>query len=199
MKVGVLGGTFDPPHIGHLVAAEEARVQLGLERVVFVPAGTPPHKLGEPVTSAVHRVEMITRAVASNPHFFVSLVDVERSGPSYSVETLRRLRDQWGADIVIYFIVGMDMLADLPNWHQPRQLVELCRLAVVNRPGYAADMQELERIIPGISRKVDPVSMPLLEVSATDLRERARRGRTIRYYVPSEVESYIRLHHLYSA
>lgn len=198
MKVGVLGGTFDPPHIGHLVAAEEARVQLGLERVVFVPAGTPPHKLGEPVTSAVHRVEMIRRAVASNPYFCVSLVDVERSGPSYSVETLRLLRDQWGADTVIYFILGLDMLADLPNWHEPRQLVELCRLAVVNRPGYAADMVGLEKVIPTISRKVDPVLMPLLEVSSTDLRERVGCGRTIRYYVPSEVESYIRLHQLYS-
>lgn len=197
MRVGVLGGTFDPPHIGHLVAAEEARLQLGLERVVFVPAGMPPHKLDEPVTVATHRVEMITRAVASNPHFFVSLVEVERPGPSHSVDTLRLLRDQWGAGVEISFIVGIDMLVDLPNWHQPQQLVELCWLAVVDRPGYEVDVGELEDIIPGIAEKVDRVSMPLLDVSSTDLRRRARQGRTIRYYVPAEVEAYIQAHRLY--
>ncbi|MFQ5854031.1 MAG: nicotinate-nucleotide adenylyltransferase [Anaerolineae bacterium] len=198
MRIGVLGGTFDPPHIGHLVAAEEARVQLDLERVVFVPAGSPPHKLDEPVTSVVHRVEMITLAVASNPYFFVSLIDVERPGPSYSFEMVQRLRDQWNSDTEIYFIIGMDMLSDLPNWHEPRQVVGLCRLAVVNRPGYDADMEDLEAIIPGISQKVDHVSMPLLEVSSTDLRERAHRGQVIRYYVPAEVEAYIRAHRLYA-
>lgn len=197
MSVGVLGGTFDPPHLGHLVAAEEARMQLNLERVVFVPAGTPPHKLGEPVTDATHRVEMITRAVASNPHFFVSLIEVERSGPSHSVDTLRLLRDRWGSDTEIFFIMGVDMLADLPNWYKPQQVVELCRLAVVDRPGHQVDLSELDNMIPGVARRVDQVSMPLLAVSSTDLRHQVRQGRSIRYYVPAAVETYIQAHHLY--
>lgn len=197
-RVGVLGGTFDPPHIGHLVAAEEARVQLDLERVTFVPAGIPPHKLGEPVTPAVHRVEMTMRAVASNPYFFVSLVDVERAGPSHTVDTLKLLRARWGASTDIYFILGLDMLADLPNWHEPQQLVELCRLAVVDRPGYDIDMDELDRTIPGVARQVDQVSMPRLEVSSTDLRRRVRQSKTIRYYVPVEVEAYVHAHRVYA-
>jgi len=198
MRVGVLGGTFDPPHIGHLVAAEEARVQLKLGWVVFVPAGMPPHKLDEPVTPAVHRVEMITRAIASNPHFFVSLVDVGRPGPSYTVQMLQALREQWGAGTEMYFIMGMDSLADLPTWHKPEHLVELCRLAVVGRPGYDVNMDELNAILPGIEKKVHYVNMPLLEVSSTDLVCRVQQGRPIRYYVPTEVEVYIRTHGLYA-
>ncbi len=197
MKVGVLGGTFDPPHIAHLIAAEEARVQLNLQRVFFMPAGTPPHKLGEDITSGEHRVEMVRRAVASNPHFCVSLVDVERSGPSYTVETLHLLRERWGAGPEIYFIVGMDMLADLSNWRQPREVVSLCRLAVVDRPGFDVSMEELESMLPGISCSVESVSMPLLNVSSTGLRRRVREGRTIRYYVPANVEAYIQAHGLY--
>ncbi|MFQ5342578.1 MAG: nicotinate-nucleotide adenylyltransferase [Anaerolineae bacterium] len=197
MRVGVFGGTFDPPHIGHLAAAEEARTQLNLARVVFVPAGTPPHKLGEPVTSATHRVEMITRAVASNPHFFVSLIDVERPGPSYTVGLLKVLRERWGADTEIHFIMGMDSLADMPTWHRPEEVVALCRLAVVGRPGYDANLEELGQVIPGLSRNVDFVSMPLLDVSSTDLRRRAGHGQTLRYYVPAEVETYILAQGLY--
>jgi nicotinate-nucleotide adenylyltransferase len=197
LRVGVFGGTFDPPHLGHLVAAEEVRVQLALERVVFVPAGTPPHKLDEPVTNVGHRVEMITRAISSNPHFSVSLVDVERPGPSYSVNLVRRLRRQWGVATEIYFIMGMDSLRDLPTWHNPQALVKLCRLAIVDRPGFHADLNQLEAIIPGLARQVDFVPMPLLDISSTDLRSRLRQGRTIRYYVPAEVEAYIQIHRPY--
>lgn len=193
----MLGGTFDPPHLGHLVAAEEARVQLNLARVVFVPAGTPPHKLNEPVTPVEHRVEMVMRAVASNPYFSVSLIDVERPGPSYTVEMLQRLREQWGDDTELYFIMGMDSLADMPNWHKPQQIVKLCRLAVVSRPGYEADLGQLEAVIPGITSRVNYVSMPLLEISSTELSRRVHQGQTIRYYVPAEVEAYIRTHRLY--
>lgn len=197
VRIGVLGGTFDPPHIGHLAAAEEVRTQLHLERMLFVPAGTPPHKVGDPITPAHHRVEMIRRAVASNPHFFVSLIDVERPGPSYSVDTVRLLREKWDADTGIFFVIGMDMLADLPNWREPQRLVELCRLAVVNRPGYEVDMEKLEAAIPGLAEKMERVAMPLLEISGTALRRRIRGGRTIRYYVPAEVEAYVQAQGLY--
>jgi nicotinate-nucleotide adenylyltransferase len=197
MRIGVLGGTFDPPHIGHLVAAEEARVRLHLERVLFVPAGMPPHKLDEPVTPVEHRLEMVTRAVASNPYFTVSRVDVDRPGPSYTVDTLRLLREQWGDDVEFYFIMGIDSLADLPNWHEPQRIIELCRLAVVDRPGYDAHIESLERILPGLSRRVEFVPMPQLEISSTELAERVRQGLPIRYQVPPAVEEYIYTHRLY--
>lgn len=197
MRVGVMGGTFDPPHIGHLVAAEEARIRLRLEQVVFVPAGTPPHKLDEPVTPVKHRLEMVTRAVAANPYFVVSRVDVDRPGPSYTVDTLLLLREQWGGDARIYFIMGMDSLADLPNWHEPERIIQLCHLAVVDRPGYDADIESLERILPGLSRRVEFVPMPQLEISSTDLAERVRQGLPIRYQVPPAVEEYIYAHRLY--
>ncbi len=197
MRIGVMGGTFDPPHIGHLVAAEEARVRLRLERVLFVPAGIPPHKLDEPVTPVEHRLEMVTRAVASNPYFTVSRVDVDRPGPSYTVDTLRLLRGEWGDDVELYFIMGIDSLADLPNWHEPQRIIELCRLAVVDRPGYDAHIESLERILPGLSRRVEFVPMPQLEISSTDLAERVRQGLPIRYQVPPAVEAYIYTHRLY--
>lgn len=196
-RVGILGGTFDPPHMGHLVAAEEARAQLALERVLFVPAGTPPHKQGEPVTPATHRLEMVARAIADNPYFFVSLVDIFRTGPSYTVETVRQFREQWGAAVTIYFIMGMDSLHDLPTWHRPQELVRLCRLAVVERPGYTVDLKALDEIIPGVADKVDFVPIPRLEISSTDLRERQRQGRSLRYFVPATVEAYIQAHGLY--
>ncbi len=197
MRVGVMGGTFDPPHIGHLVAAEEARVRLRLERVYFVPAGTPPHKMDEPVTPVEHRLEMVTRAVASNPYFVISRVDVDRPGPSYTVDTLTLLRQELGAEVELYFIMGMDSLADLPNWHEPQRIIELCRLAVVDRPGYDADIGSLERILPGLSRRVEFVPMPQLEISSTELAERVRQGLPIRYQVPPAVEEYIHAHRLY--
>lgn len=197
MRVGVLGGTFDPPHIGHLVAAEEARVRLHLERVYFVPAGTPPHKMDEPVTPVEHRLEMVTRAIASNPYFVVSRVDVDRPGPSYTVDTLALLRQQLGADTELYFILGIDSLADLPNWREPQRIIELCHLAVVDRPGYDADISSLERVLPGLSRRVEFVPMPQLEISSTELVERVRQGLPIRYQVPAAVEEYIYAHRLY--
>jgi nicotinate-nucleotide adenylyltransferase len=197
MRIGVLGGSFDPPHVGHLVVAEEARVQLDLARVVFVPAGLPPHKQDRQLTPAHHRVEMTTRALAANPYFHLSAIDTERSGPSYSVETVRLFRADWGREAEIFFIVGLDMLADLPNWHRPEELIQLCRLAVADRPGYTVDMLALEVSVPGVAARVDWVSVPLLEISSTDLRCRIGEGRSVRYYVPPAVEAYIRAHGLY--
>jgi nicotinate-nucleotide adenylyltransferase len=197
MRIGILGGSFDPPHLAHLSVAEEARTQLDLECVVFVPAGLPPHKQDRDLTPAEHRVQMTTRALASNPYFYISRIDVERSGPSYSIETVRLLRDEWGPDAEVFFIVGLDMLADLPNWHRPVDFIQLCRLAVADRPGYAVDMAELDTVVPGVADKVDWVTVPLLEISATDLRRRVHIGRSICYYVPAAVESYILAHGLY--
>ncbi len=192
MRVGVLGGTFDPIHVGHLVAAEEVRYALGLEKVLFVPAAEPPHKRERVVSPAEDRIRMVELSIASNPHFELSLIEVERGGVSYTVDTLESLRAQWGGDVALYFIVGMDSLAELMTWREPWRLISLCRLAVVNRPPYLeVDLAGLERALPGITGRVDFVRMPGIYVSSTDLQSRVRRGLPIRYQVLDPVERYI--------
>jgi nicotinate-nucleotide adenylyltransferase len=191
MRVGVLGGTFDPVHCGHLAIAEEARAQLHLEWVAFVPAGRPPHKLGRAITSAHHRLAMLERALASNPYFRISYVDVDRSGPSYTTDTLALLRQEWGPAVDLYFIIGADSLLEMYKWYHPERIIQLAHLAVAQRPSLAVDLSELERSLPGLGRRVRMVQTPLLEISGTDLRRRVQEGRPIKYYVPEEVEAYI--------
>ncbi len=198
MRVGVLGGTFDPIHIGHLVAAEEARVQLRLDQVVFVPAGLPPHKLTNHVAPVDHRLAMVKLAIASNPYFTVSRVDIDRFGPCYTVDTIELLRDEWGGEVELYFILGSDSMADVPTWHRPERLIRLCRLAVVERPGYQVDMEELERMLPGITSRVHFVHSPQLDISSTDIQRRVHEGLPIKYQVPEAVEDYIYEHELYT-
>ncbi len=198
MRVGVLGGTFDPIHFGHLVAAEEVRAQLALDRVVFVPAGLPPHKLTEAITAVEHRLAMVKLAIASNPYFTVSGVDIDRFGPCYTVDTMQLLRDDWGSGVELYFIMGSDSLADIPTWHQPQRLIRLCRLAAVERPGYRVDMEQLERLLPGITARTHFVNSPQLDISSTDLQRRVREGLPIKYQVPEVVEDYIYQHGLYA-
>jgi len=197
MRVGVFGGTFDPIHIGHLVAAEETRVQLSLERVVFVPAGLPPHKLANHISPVEHRLAMVQLAIASNPYFTVSRVDIDRFGPCYTVDTMELLRDEWGPDTELYFIMGSDSLADILTWHKPERLIRLCRLAVVKRPGYDVDIEELDRLLPGIASRVRFINSPLIDVASCDIRRRVREGLSIKYQVPEVVERYIYEHRLY--
>ncbi len=198
MRVGVFGGTFDPIHIGHLVAAEETRVQLKLERVVFVPAGLPPHKLANHISPVEHRLAMVQLAIASNPYFTVSRVDIDRFGPCYTVETMELLRDEWGPGVELYFIMGSDSLADILTWYKPERLIRLCRLAVVKRPGYDVDIKELDRLLPGIASRVQFINSPLIDVASCDIRRRVRKGLSIKYQVPEAVERYIYEHGLYS-
>lgn len=198
MRVGVLGGTFDPIHLGHLVAAEEVRAQLRLDRVVFVPAGLPPHKLTEYVSSVAHRLAMVKLAITSNPYFTVSRVDIDRFGPCYTVDTIELLRDEWGGDVELYFILGSDSLADIVTWHQPERLIRLCRLAVMERPGYRVDVEELERLLPGITSRIHFINSPQLDISSTDIQRRVRQGLPIKYQVPEAVADYIYEHELYT-
>ncbi len=196
MRIGIFGGTFDPIHYGHLVAAEEARAVLALERVLIVPAGQPPHKTKRPVTAAEHRLAMVELAISSNPHFVLSRVDLERPGPHYSVDTVTRLRRQLGPGD-IYFIVGMDSLMELPTWHEPERLMGLCYIVGVNRPGYQYDLAPLEKAVPGISGHIMVLEAPQLEISSHELQDRVRRGLPIKYQVPEAVEEYIQRHRLY--
>lgn len=196
-RLGILGGTFDPIHHGHLLAAEEARYQLALDRVLFVPAGSPPHKTKRAITPAHHRLRMVELAIAGKPYFGLSRVDLERPGPHYTVDTLALLRAEWGPEPAFFFIEGNDSLLDVPDWRQPWQLIELCELAVVTRPGAEIDLVELERQVPGLTARIHWVPMPLLQISSSDLRVRVREGRSISYLVPPAVEAYVEAHGLY--
>jgi nicotinate-nucleotide adenylyltransferase len=194
-RLGLLGGTFDPPHYGHLLAAEEAAWQLQLERVLFLPARQNPLKRDEPGTPADQRCEMVARAIADNPLFEVSRLDIDRPGPSYTADLLRTLADP-GREL--FFLVGADILPELPRWHRPDEILRLARLVVVNRPEAAQpDMDALEAALPGARDRVDLVLIPGVAVSARSLRARVAARQPIRYLTPPIVERYIQDHGLY--
>jgi nicotinate-nucleotide adenylyltransferase len=196
-RLGVLGGTFDPIHHGHLVAAQEAFYQLGLDQVLFVPAGMPPHKPAGPITPARHRLRMIELAIGDRPCFALSRVDVDRPGPHYSADTLQLLKDEWGIDTTLFFIEGSDSLAEILSWHEPQRIAELAELTVVERPGAEPDLDRLEQHLPALKGRMHRVQMPLLDISSTDLRRRVREGRPIDYLVPDAVKDYILEQELY--
>jgi nicotinate-nucleotide adenylyltransferase len=196
VNIGVLGGTFDPVHIGHLVVAEEARIRLEFKEVLFVPAGQPWLKLDHNITPEVHRVEMVRRAIADNPHFKLCTIEVERPGPSYTVDTLTRLQKQLGSEASLFFIIGRDTLAELPLWKEPEKLIQLCRLVVAPRLG-SKDLKHLETAIPGLLDKVIQLDMPVIGISSSGIRQRIAQGLSIRYWVPAEVEKYITGHKIY--
>jgi nicotinate-nucleotide adenylyltransferase len=199
--IGLLGGTFDPIHYGHLVIAEEVVAVLHLDEMVFIPAGQPPHKSGDSVTAVEHRVAMLELAIASNSYFAISLVDVKRSGPSYTVETLQRLREEWGTNVALYFVIGWDSLEELPLWYDPIGILEqLTYLVAVRRPGYVEEpgyIEQLEARLPGIKQRLLVIPVPQLAISATELRQRVAEGRPIKYQTPEAVERYITEHNLY--
>lgn len=196
LRLGVIGGTFDPPHYGHLVLAENASVQLRLDQVLFVPARQPPHKPEQPITPAGHRVAMVESAVADNAAFRLSRVDVERPGPHFTVDMLRILRGMYpGA--TFFFLIGGDSLADFTTWRDPSGILEQARLAVMRRPGSEADMTSLREALPGIEERLIWLDAPYLEISGTDLRRRVGEGLPIRYLVPPSVEQYVHEHQLY--
>jgi nicotinate-nucleotide adenylyltransferase len=198
LRLGILGGTFDPIHYGHLVAAEECRVRLGLDVVLFVPAGQPPHKRGRVISPAEDRVEMVRLAIASNPGFQLSRIEVDRTGPSYTVDTLARLREEYGPAVQLYFVVGMDALSEILTWHHPARIVALCQVVAVTRPGFPGlDLADLEPEIPEARQRITLLEVPELRISASDLRRRVAAGLPIRYQVPEPVEEYIRRRGLY--
>ena len=198
MDIGIMGGTFDPIHTGHLVAAEEARVQLRLSEVVFVPAGQPWLKPNRQITPAVHRVEMLRLAIGPNPYFRLSTLELDRAGPSYTVETIPALAEELGTDTHFFFIVGLDKLAELSHWREPRRLLEMCELVAVTRPGYGRlDVDAVDAALPGASGRIRVLDIPLIGVSSSLIRERVGEGLSVRYLVPPGVDDYIRDNGLY--
>jgi len=196
-SVGLLGGTFDPVHHGHLVIAEEARETLGLERVVLVAAATPPHKPDRPVTPAADRLAMLELAVAGNPAFAVSRLEVDRGGTSYTVDTLGALAAEGIADP--WFILSAEALAGLPDWRDPDRVLDLARLAVVPRGGFERlDQRWVASHFPGREDRFRFLAGPLLPISGSVVRRRAAAGRSVRYLVPDAVARYIADHQLYT-
>ncbi len=197
LKIGVFGGTFDPPHYGHLLLAEQAREQLGLERVLWVPAGDPWRKAGAPVSPASHRLAMLRLAVEGNDSFEIDTSELERPGPSYTVDTLTLLQTKNPAP-ELFFLLGADALADLSNWHDPARLAEVARLGTAARGGKRIPDAVLETLLPGLSSHIEWFNMPRLDISATDVRARSEQGQSLRYFVPPAVETYCARHNLYS-
>jgi nicotinate-nucleotide adenylyltransferase len=197
-RLGLLGGTFDPIHCGHLVIAEEARVRLDLAEVRFIPAGQPPHKSGQRVTPAADRLAMVQLATADNAAFAVSSVELERAGPSYTADTLAHMQQAEGSDCTLYFIVGGDALPDLLDWYAPERILDLCTLVAVRRPGVVPiDLRLLKARLPALEERLIILDGPQFAVSGTEIRQRVRTDLPIRYQVPEPVWQYIREHRLY--
>jgi nicotinate-nucleotide adenylyltransferase len=198
MNIGVLGGTFDPIHIGHLTLAEVVKEKLHLSEVIFVPAGNPYFKVQNNISDVRRRLAMVQLAIADNPGFKISLLEVERLGPSYSVDTLSEMRRGLNRDDELFFILGWDILAELPGWREPEKLIKLCRLVAVPRVGYdPPDLNSLEAAIPGISGRVIVLDEPEVNVSSSVIRERFAKGLPVQRLVPASVAEYIRSQGLY--
>ncbi|MBI4216283.1 MAG: nicotinate-nucleotide adenylyltransferase [Chloroflexi bacterium] len=198
MNVGIMGGTFDPVHTGHLIVAEEVREKVGLERMVFLPAGDPYLKGYRRVTPGRQRLEMLQLALAGNPRFAVSTLELEGSGPTYTVETLPQLQQELGPEAKLFFIIGQDALEELPTWREPERILQLCTLVAVPRPGFGyLDMQAVEAALPGVLEHLIFLDGPHIGISSTEIQLRVRRGLSIRYLVPPAVEAYIREQGLY--
>jgi len=199
MNIGIYGGTFDPVHLGHLIVAEEVRVKLGLKRVLFVPAGKPWMKASRrEITSGDHRLAMIRLAIAGNPDFDVSTIDLERPGQSYSVETISCLREVLGPEAKIYFILGCDALNEVHLWKDPARLISMCYMVAAPRPGCKPpDLERLEQLLPGISGRTVNLEMEPVGISSSEVRRRLAAGLSVRYFLPPGVEPYIRRYGLY--
>ncbi|MDI9442002.1 MAG: nicotinate-nucleotide adenylyltransferase [Firmicutes bacterium] len=198
-KLGIMGGTFDPVHYGHLVTAEAARLEFDLDQVLFLPSGVPPHKTDKQVTSAEHRYMMTLLATLSNPHFEVSRLEIDREGVSYTIDSLQILREQCGPDCELFFITGADAMFEIIEWRGSDRLLRIAHFIAASRPGFS-----LSELPPDTRRWVDEhrnrfhlLNVPAMAISSTDIRNRVRMGRSIRYLVPEQVEHYIRRHRLY--
>lgn len=189
--IGVFGGTFDPPHLGHLILAAEALSQLGLDRLLWVLTPDPPHKPEQPITPLLDRLAMLRLSLADEPRFEICEVEIKRPGPHYTVETLRLLRDRYPQARLV-FLMGGDSLRDLPTWREPDEILRLCEfLGVMRRPGDDVDLAALETSLPGVSARLRLVDVPLLEISSSQVRQRISEGAAFRYYLHPKVYDYV--------
>ena len=198
MNVGVFGGTFDPIHFGHLTAAQAMRSALDFAKILFVPAGQPWLKIGLPISAARHRLDMLRLAVSDERYFEISTVEVDRTGPSYAVDTIDILQRELGSEAKLSFLLGSDALLDLPRWKDPSRLIQICQLVAFSRPGFAVpSLDGLEAAIAGISRHITFVEVPQVDISASEIRRLVALGASIGHLVPQAVEMYIIKNGLY--
>jgi len=199
VRVGVLGGTFDPVHLGHLAIAEEVRIRLDLNRVIFIPAGQPRLRSDEYLTPAADRLRMVELATEDNPHFQVCDIEVQRSGPTYTIDTLDELGRRLGEDTALYFIVGADILGQFHRWKDPEKVIESCHLVVVSRPGHQDDdLPEWFQSTDSANEKVTRLEIPMVDISGTEIRRRAGLGESVGHLVPDQVAAYIQARKLYA-
>jgi nicotinate-nucleotide adenylyltransferase len=195
MKIGIMGGTFDPIHMGHLIAAEQALGQAGLDEVRFMPTYVPPHKAHSPVASSGQRWDMVCLAIEDHPRFTAERLELDREGTSYTIDTIQELKSL-RPDADFYFIIGGDMVQYLPRWSRIEELSKMIHFVGLERPGYPLLLNELPGFLDG---RVIPVSMPLIDISSTEIRRRLTNGVSARYLIPAQVLSYIEENGLYAA
>ncbi|MCI6870721.1 MAG: nicotinate-nucleotide adenylyltransferase [Selenomonadales bacterium] len=197
-RVGILGGTFDPIHVGHLMTAEAVRDEYHLDKVIFIPAAVPPHKQNQDVTEAMHRYVMTVLATCSNPNFEVSDIEMNRPGPSYTIDTIRELLERFGEDTEFYFITGADAIQEIHTWDRIEELLEMCHFIGASRQGCLPDVNQIKASFGELGkRKIHRLETPELEISSTDIRNRIKKGYSIKYIVPTAVEQYIYKQGLY--
>lgn len=191
MRIGVFGGTFDPPHLGHMVLAMEAHYQLQLDKLLWMPTQSPPHKQDQLITPVEVRLQLVQAAIDDNPDFEISRIEIDRPAPQYAADTVELLAGQYaGAEFC--YLIGGDSLNDFPDWYHPATIVRICRcLGVMRRPGQTHDLQKLERRIPGIIEKLRFVETPMLEISSSAIRDHIHAGIPYRYYLPEAVYTLI--------
>ncbi|KUK14128.1 MAG: nicotinate-nucleotide adenylyltransferase [Synergistetes bacterium] len=195
-RIGLMGGTFDPIHYGHLLVAEEVRQIFSLDKVIFVPAKIPPHKINKKISDPEDRYIMVLLATLDNPFFEVSRLEIDKEGVSYTIDTVRQFKEKLGKDSQLFFITGVDIILDLQAWKEPEELLRLCRFIAVTRAGY--DLEVLRRKLPKeFLERIDIVRIPSPPISSTDIRKRVRRGESIKYLVPPLVEEFIKKKGLY--
>lgn len=197
-RIGILGGTFDPIHVGHLMTAEAVRDEYHLDKVLFIPAAHPPHKQQQHVTPAIHRFVMTVLATCSNPYFQVSSLEMNRTGPSYTIDTIYELLHRFGKTSEIFFITGADAIQEIPTWSRIEELLGICHFIAATRQGCVPDVEHIREHFGELGKeKIHRLATPELEISSTDIRERIKKGYSIRYIVPGSVEQYIRKEGLY--
>ena len=198
MRLGIMGGTFDPIHLGHLATAEAVRENFSLDEILFIPAARPPHKLARHITDERERLAMTILATRSNKFFRVSDMELRRTGLSYTLDTMNELHATFGQSTELFFIIGADSLADLQKWHAARELVNKCHFIATTRQGVDINFSAVEKFFGAIANEhIHRVTTPGLEISSTDIREKIRLGRSIKYLVPEAVEDYIAQEGLY--
>jgi len=195
-RVGIMGGTFDPIHHGHLIAAEEARLSFELDFVLFVPTGDPWQKQERDVTSSEDRYLMAVIATASNPYFHVDRVEIERRGQTYTIDTLRELRTRFGPKTALFFITGADAILQILTWKDPEEVLDLATFIAATRPG--SDLADIEALGQEVLARVEYLRIPALAISSTEIRDRVATGHPIRYLVPDSVAQYVSKRGLYS-